>query len=193
MDGSKYFAAAESSDATRVALRVDRDAVGLMKHAAQLSHLIEWWLQGSANLNTMAAFRLGRRLERFRLAARLAEGRSSNQVRLTLDGLRDEALRHDVPDPLRAELDAALRECERLKIAAEPPPTIVRRALTQDMPDSLPAPAPAQKTTAPREPPAPRRARRPVGLALLLLACALLWWAAGGTLSLDAVRTLLPR
>jgi hypothetical protein len=192
MDGSKHFAAAESSDATRVALRVDRDAVGLMKHASQLSHLIEWWLQGFASMNTMAAFRIGRRLERFRLAARLAEGRSSNQVRLTLEGLRDEVLRHEVPDQLRAELDAALRECERLKIAAEPPPTIVRRALTQEMPDSLPAPEPGAGPQAGQEP-APRRPRRPIGLLLLLVACAVLWWAAGGAHPLDALRALLAR
>jgi hypothetical protein len=35
----------------------------------------------------MAAYRLGRKLERFRLAARLSEGRASKPVRATLDGL----------------------------------------------------------------------------------------------------------
>jgi hypothetical protein len=99
-------------------LTVDREAVGLMKHASQMGHLVEWWLQGAAfSMDCLAAFRIGQRLERFRLAARLAEGRASRQVQASLDGLRAELSRHSLPNELHAELQAAYREADRLKTA----------------------------------------------------------------------------
>lgn len=175
MDGSKYTASTTPSDATRVALRVDRDAVGLMKHASQLSHLLEWWLQGyGASLDAMAAFRIGRRLERFRLAARLAEGRASNQVRTTLDGLRSEIVRHPVPAEVLAELDAALRECERLKASVEPP-TLVREAFSGDT-GAMPERAEAE--------PPPRRRLAPWLLLLAALGAGAWWFAQSGLLRL---------
>jgi hypothetical protein len=187
MDGSKYFLASEGSDATRVALRVDRDAVGLMKHASQLSHLVEWWLQGAADaIDAMAAFRIGRRLERFRLAARLAEGKSSNQVKLALDGLRSELSQHEVPTELQAEIDAALQESQRLKAATEPPPTLVREALAPDLP--LP--------TGPRRaPPATRPPRRVrvFWLVLLLAVSVAAWWTVGGPTLLAQLGDLFAR
>jgi len=99
-------------------LTVDREAVGLMKHAAQIGHLVEWWLQGGAvSMDSLAAFRIGQRLERFRLAARLAEGRASRQVQASLDGLRAELSRHSLPSELHGELQAAYGESDRLKTA----------------------------------------------------------------------------
>ncbi|MFN9030855.1 MAG: hypothetical protein ACK54C_05175 [Betaproteobacteria bacterium] len=68
-----------------MALSIDKDAVGLTKHAAEIGHLVEWWLQDADPMGTMAAFRLARELERFRPAARLSEGRVSKPVRATLD------------------------------------------------------------------------------------------------------------
>lgn len=184
MDGSKVLSAAEGSEATRVAMKVDRDAVGLMKHAAQLSHLIEWWLQGSAaSLDAIAAFRIGRRLERFRLGARLAEGKSSNQVKLTLDALRSEVMLHDAPDSLQVELNAALKECERVKAGSEPPPTLVREALSIEPPSLVRAPARKPK----------RRRARLLWLCLALTASAAAWWAIGRTPVVSDILQMLLR
>ena len=158
MDGSKFVPGAESSHATRLALTVDRDALGLMKHASQLSHLAEWWLQGSAaSMAPLAALRLGRKLERFRLAARLAEGKSSRQVHTTLDTLRQEFALHETPKEILAELDNAARESHRLAAATKPPPTVYQEAFTQEPEAPLPAAA-------------PRRGVRPFYLLALLLA-----------------------
>lgn len=134
MDGSKYMPGIESSShATRVALTVDRDAVGLMKHASQLGHLAEWWLQGAAaDLPPLAVLRLGRKLERFRLAARLAEGRSSRQVQNALDTLRQEFILHSPPAEILAELDNAARESSRLAAASKPPPTVFQEAFAAE-------------------------------------------------------------
>jgi hypothetical protein len=130
MDGSKFVPGAESSShATRLALTVDRDAVGLMKHASQLGHLSEWWLQGAASsMPPLTALRIGRKLERFRLAARLAEGKSSRQVQNTLDTLRQELMLHNPPKEILAELDGAARESGRLAAAVKPPPTVYQEA-----------------------------------------------------------------
>mgnify|MGYP001182272502 CR=1 FL=1 len=141
MDGSKFVANMESSHATRLALTVDRDAVGLMKHASQLGHLVEWWLQGSASsMAPLAALRLGRKLERFRLAARLAEGKSSRQVQTTLDTLRQEFALHDPPKEILAELEFAARESGRLASASKPPPTVYQEAFQPDPESPLPEP-----------------------------------------------------
>jgi len=130
MDGSSYVPGAESaSHATRLALTVDRDAIGLMKHASQLGHLAEWWLQSTAaTMPPLAALRLGRKLERLRLAARLAEGKSSRQVHTALDALRQEFALHDPPKEILAELGSAARESTRLAAAGKPPPTVFREA-----------------------------------------------------------------
>ena len=129
MDGSKFMPAMESSHATRLALTVDRDAVGLMRHASQLGHLAEWWLQGAAaSMSPLAALRLGRKLERFRLAARLAEGKGSRQVQTTLETLRQEFALHDPPKEVLAELEHAARESNRLAAASKPPPTVYQQA-----------------------------------------------------------------
>jgi hypothetical protein len=150
MDGSRYVPGSESaSHATRLALTVDRDAVGLMKHASQLGHLVEWWLQSTAaNMPPLAALRLGRKLERFRLAARLAEGKSSRQVQTALDTLRQEFALHEPPKEILAELDSAARESTRLAAASKPPPTVFQEAFRPDteLPTEPPA-APARKST----------------------------------------------
>lgn len=138
MDGSQPLPSPGASQATRMALAVDRDAIGLMKHASQLSHLVEWWLQGSAaTMEPLPALRLGRKLERFRLAARLAEGRSSRQVQSTLDALRQELKAHEAPTEILTELDSAYREGERLAAASKPPPTVYQEAFTPE-PESEP-------------------------------------------------------
>lgn len=133
MDGSQPLPRPGASQATRMALAVDRDAIGLMKHASQLSHLVEWWLQGSAaTMEPLPALRLGRKLERFRIAARLAEGKSSRQVQSTLDGLRQELQANDAPAEILSELDGAYREGERLAAASRPPPTVFQEAFTPE-------------------------------------------------------------
>lgn len=181
MDGSKFVPGAESSShATRVALTVDRDAVGLMKHAAQLGHLAEWWLQGAAaDMPPLAVLRLGRKLERFRLAARLAEGRSSRQVQNALDTLRQEFILHSPPREILAELDNAARESGRLAAASKPPPTIFQEAFAAE-----PA-APAEVAAPP-----PRRSRTPLLLSMLVLAAAA---GAAAWLQPDLVSTLVAR
>ncbi|MDZ7653970.1 MAG: hypothetical protein U5L03_16135 [Burkholderiaceae bacterium] len=151
MDGSRYVPGAESaSHATRLALTVDRDAVGLMKHASQLGHLVEWWLQSTAaNMPPLAALRLGRKLERFRLAARLAEGKSSRQVQTALDTLRQEFALHEPPKEILAELDSAARESTRLAAASKPPPTVFQEAFRAEteMPVEPAAPPPRKSTS----------------------------------------------
>jgi hypothetical protein len=185
MDGSKFQSATEGSEATRVAMTIDRDAVGLMKHASQLSHLIEWWLQGSAvSMDAISAFRIGRRLERFRLAARLAEGKSSNQVKLALESLGSDLMLYAIPDPLRVELNAALKESERLKAGSEPPPTLVRRALASDT--LPPVHAPVTKPS--------RHGARLFWLCLALTASAAAWWSVShSTTASDILQMLLRR
>jgi hypothetical protein len=144
MDGSKFVPGTESSHATRLALTVDRDAVGLMKHASQLSHLSEWWLQGAAStMQPLAALRLGRKLERFRLAARLAEGKGSRQVQNTLDTLRQEFALHNPPKEILAELEEAARESGRLTSASKPPPTVYQEAFRAETEVPLPETGPA--------------------------------------------------
>jgi hypothetical protein len=120
-----------------------------MKHASQLGHLVEWWLQSTAaNMPPLAALRLGRKLERFRLAARLAEGKSSRQVQTALDTLRQEFALHEPPKEILAELDSAARESTRLAAASKPPPTVFQEAFRPDteLPTEPPA-APARKST----------------------------------------------
>jgi len=142
MDGSKYLPSAEVSHATRLALTVDRDAVGLMKHASQIGHLAEWWLQGAAaSMNPLAALRLGRKLERFRLAARLAEGKSSRQVLSSLDTLKQEFALHEAPAEIVTELESARRESERLAAASKPPPTVFQEAFQPEAEVPLPVQA----------------------------------------------------
>jgi hypothetical protein len=169
MDGSKYVSDSERSDATRFALTVDRDAVGVMQYASRLGHLLEWWLQGAAaTMDPLSAFRIGKRLERFRLAARLAEGKSSRQVQLALDGLRSELSIHSIPTELQIELELARAESERLRASSPPPPTLVRRALDAD---TVTEPAPPAR--APGESPVLRF--RTLLLALFAVA-GLAWW-----------------
>lgn len=159
MDGSKFTPAMESSHATRLALTVDRDAVGLMRHASQLGHLAEWWLQGAASsMSPLAALRLGRKLERFRLAARLAEGKASRQVQTTLDTLKQEFALHEPPKEILAELDNAARESGRLAAASKPPPTVYQEAFRSEPEAPLPE--------------APPRRRRARGVLVLLLVLA---------------------
>jgi len=82
MDSSNYHVppGEGGASATRLALSVDPEAIGLMKHASEIGHLIDSWLQNPAQaIAPMAAYRLGRKLERFRLAARLSEGRASKR------------------------------------------------------------------------------------------------------------------
>jgi len=167
MDGSRYAPDAERSDATRVALTVDRDALGVMRYASQVGHLLEWWLQGAAaTMDPLSAFRIGKRHERFRLAARLAEGRSSQQVQMTLEALRTELSRYSIPAELHAELERARAESERVRAASPPPPTLVCRALDIEAADQAP--------------PAARKAwgslRLKAWLALLLSLAALASW-----------------
>ena len=168
MDGSRYAPDAERSDATRAALTVDRDALGVMRYASQVGHLLEWWLQSSAaTMDPLSAFRIGKRHERFRLAARLAEGRSSQQVQTTLEALRSELSRYSIPAELHAELDRARTESARLRAVSPPPPTLVCRAL--DI-----------AAAADQAPPAARKARGSsrlkAWLALLLSVAALASW-----------------
>jgi hypothetical protein len=96
----------------------------------------------------LAALRLGRKLERFRLAARLAEGKSSRQVQTALDTLRQEFALHEPPKEILAELDSAARESTRLAAASKPPPTVFQEAFRPDteLPTEPPA-APARKST----------------------------------------------
>jgi hypothetical protein len=167
MDGSRYAPDAERSDATRAALTVDRDALGLMRYASQVGHLLEWWLQGAAaTMDPLSAFRIGKRHERFRLAARLAEGRSSQQVQMTLEALRSELSRYSIPAELHAELERARAESERLRAVSPPPPTLVCRALDIE--------------AAEQARPAARKARGSLRLkawlALLLSVAAIAWW-----------------
>lgn len=159
MDGSRHAPGDPGGNATRIALTVDRDAVGLMRHASQTGHLIEWWLQGAATMSPLEALRLGRKLERFRLAARLAEGKASRQVQSTLDALREELLQHQPPREILAELDCAARESSRLATISRPPPTLYREAFQTE-----PQPAPAQAQTRSRP------ARQLTWFLLLLLA-----------------------
>jgi len=143
MDGSRSAPGADSaSSATRLALTVDREAVGLMRHASQTGHLVEWWLQGAgAAVSPLAALRLGRKLERFRLAARLAEGRASRQVQIALDALRQELALHAPPPQILAELDQAALESTRLaSCASKAPPTVVYREAFQSEPEPESAP-----------------------------------------------------
>lgn len=168
MDGSRYAPDAERSDATRAALTVDRDAVGVMRYASQVGHLVEWWLQGAAAaMDPLSAFRIGKRHERFRLAARLAEGRSSQHVQMTLEALRAELSRYSIPAELRAELERARAESERLRAVSPPPPTLVCRALDIE-------------AAADQAPPAARKARGSLRLKawlpLLLSLAAIAWW-----------------
>jgi hypothetical protein len=141
MDGSKYFKAARDdavpAGATRLALSVDKEAVGLMKHAAEIGHLVEWWLQGNADaMGTMAAFRLGRKLERFRLAARLSEGRVSKPAQATLEALKQELAAHRAPQQILEAVTRAHAEAARLEAALSAPATIVRRAFHME-PETL--------------------------------------------------------
>ncbi|HEX7156238.1 MAG TPA: hypothetical protein VF229_03430 [Burkholderiaceae bacterium] len=169
MDGSKYVSDSERSDATRFALTVDREAVGVMQYASRLGHLLEWWLQGAAmTMDPLSAFRIGKRFERFRLAARLAEGKSSRQVQLALDGLRSELSIHSVPPELQSEVERARAESEKLRANSPPPPTLVRRALDADTVTETTPARPASRAQ-------PVRLRT---LALVLLAVAgIAWWA----------------
>jgi len=159
MDGSRHAPAEPGGNATRIALTVDRDAVGLMRHASQTGHLIEWWLQGAATMSPLEALRLGRKLERFRLAARLAEGKASRQVQSTLDALREELLQHQPPREILAELDGAARESSRLATISRPPPTLYREAFQTEPQAASP-------------PPPPRPARTRTWLLLLLVSAA---------------------
>ena len=168
MDGSRYAPVAERSDATRVVLTVDRDAVGLMRYASQVGHLLEWWLQGAAaTMDPLSAFRIGKRHERFRLAARLAEGRSSQQVQMTLEALRTELSRYSIPAELKAELERALAESERVRAVSPPPPTLVCRALDIEAAADQ-APSAARKVSRPL--------RLKTWLALLLSIAAIASW-----------------
>lgn len=138
MDGSKYFQMTRAYDtaqgATRIALSIDKDAVGLTKHAAEIGHLVEWWLQGSDPMGTMAAFRLGRKLERFRLAARLSEGRVSKPVRATLDALKQELAAHRTPQPVIDAVDRAYAEAARLEAALAAATTTIGSASPMELP-----------------------------------------------------------
>jgi hypothetical protein len=167
MDGSKFVPDVESpSHATRLALTVDRDAVGLMKHASQLGHLVEWWLQGTAaTMPPLAALRLGRKLERFRLAARLAEGKASRQVQNTLDMLRQEFQLHNPPKEILVELESAAHESSRLATASKPPPTVYQEAFRPETEAPL--------AEAANDDPAPKRGVRWSYLFAAILAAAL--------------------
>jgi hypothetical protein len=131
MDGSKHFvpSGVGRDSATRLALTVDREAVGLMKQAAEIGHLIDWWLHSQDEAITpMAAYRLGRKLERFRLSARMSEGRSAKPVRAALDALKSELASHAVPPPLLDAIARADREAGRLDTAEAAPTTLERSA-----------------------------------------------------------------
>ena len=121
------------ASATRLALSVDPEAISLMKHASEIGHLIDSWLQNPAQaIAPMAAYRLGRKLERFRLAARLSEGRASKPVRATLDGLRTELKCYPAPAALLEAIARAYYEAERLEAASTPPATVERKAFTMN-------------------------------------------------------------
>jgi hypothetical protein len=95
--------------------------------------LIDSWLQNPAQaIAPMAAYRLGRKLERFRLAARLSEGRASKPVRATLDGLRTELKCYPAPAALLEAIARAYYEAERLEAASTPPATVERKAFTMN-------------------------------------------------------------
>lgn len=177
MDGSKYFEAEEparaKSSATRLALSVDRDAVGLMKHASELGHLVEWWLQTQGDaLGAMSAFRIGRKLERFRLAARLAEGKGSKQLVATLDALQSELNSHAAPAAISSVLAGAQAELRRLQQPSKPPPTVMVEAFRPD--PERPATQGAEQEDD-EEP--PRKRRLGAWLLVLVIAGGGLWWA----------------
>ncbi|MFN7757908.1 MAG: hypothetical protein ACK5RP_10675 [Betaproteobacteria bacterium] len=135
MDSSNYYVppGEGGASATRLALSVDPEAIGLMKHASEIGHLIDSWLQNPAQaIAPMAAYRLGRKLERFRLAARLSEGRASKPVRATLDGLRTELKCYPAPAALLEAIARAYYEAERLEAASTPPATVERKAFTMN-------------------------------------------------------------
>jgi hypothetical protein len=135
MDSSNYHVppGEGGASATRLALSVDPEAIGLMKHASEIGHLIDSWLQNPAQaIAPMAAYRLGRKLERFRLAARLSEGRASKPVRATLDGLRTELKCYPAPAALLEAIARAYYEAERLEAANTPPATVERKAFTMN-------------------------------------------------------------
>jgi hypothetical protein len=135
MDSSNYYVppGEGGASATRLALSVDPEAIGLMKHASEIGHLIDSWLQNPAQaIAPMAAYRLGRKLERFRLAARLSEGRASKPVRATLDGLRTELKCYPAPAALLEAIARAYYEAERLEAANTPPATVERKAFTMN-------------------------------------------------------------
>lgn len=135
MDSSSYHVppGEGGASATRLALSVDPEAIGLMKHASEIGHLIDSWLQNPAQaIAPMAAYRLGRKLERFRLAARLSEGRASKPVRATLDGLRTELKCYPAPAALLEAIARAYYEAERLEAASTPPATVERKAFTMN-------------------------------------------------------------
>ncbi|MFN8963239.1 MAG: hypothetical protein ACK5YV_17060 [Betaproteobacteria bacterium] len=135
MDSSNYHVppGEGGASATRLALSVDPEAIGLMKHASEIGHLIDSWLQNPAQaIAPMAAYRLGRKLERFRLAARLSEGRASKPVRATLDGLRTELKSYPAPAALLEAIARAYYEAERLEAASTPPATVERKAFTMN-------------------------------------------------------------
>lgn len=135
MDSSNYHVppGEGGASATRLALSVDPEAIGLMKHASEIGHLIDSWLQNPAQaIAPMAAYRLGRKLERFRLAARLSEGRASKPVRATLDGLRTELKCYPAPAALLEAIARAYYEAERLEAASTPPATVERKAFTMN-------------------------------------------------------------
>jgi len=135
MDSSNYYVppGEGGASATRLALSVDPEAIGLMKHASEIGHLIDSWLQNPAQaIAPMAAYRLGRKLERFRLAARLSEGRASKPARATLDGLRTELKCYPAPAALLEAIARAYYEAERLEAANTPPATVERKAFTMN-------------------------------------------------------------
>jgi hypothetical protein len=135
MDSSNYYVppGEGGASATRLALSVDPEAIGLMKHASEIGHLIDSWLQNPAQaIAPMAAYRLGRKLERFRLAARLSEGRASKPARATLDGLRTELKCYPAPAALLEAIARAYYEAERLEAASTPPATVERKAFTMN-------------------------------------------------------------
>lgn len=186
MDGSRTAAGSGvRGNATRLALSVDPEAVGLMRHASELGHLIEWWLQ-SAGMTEMNAFRLGRKLERFRLAARLAEGRSSKQAVASLAALRTELQNLAAPGPIADALAKAFEEAERLEGASANPATVVRRAFGEPEVDTHPAQgaganAPASEDPEEEAAPARGRGRTLVLTALMAAAGAIYWFYGGGS------------
>jgi hypothetical protein len=185
MDGSRTAGSSSvRGNATRLALSVDPEAVGLMRHASELGHLIEWWLQSQPGMTAMNAFRLGRKLERFRLAARLAEGRSSKQAVASLASLRTELQNLAAPGPIADALDKAFEEAERLEGASANPATVVRRAFGEpefDTHRTQGASANAPASEDPEEDAAPARGRgRTLVLTALMAAAGAIYWFYGG-------------